>query len=367
MPDRFFRIEMLPAKQGDALWVEYGTAERTRRVLIDAGPLKAFPAVEARLKALPEGDKRVELFVITHVDTDHIEGAIRLLAMKRPRWLIEPQDIWFNGWRHLQSGHDLGGREGDILSALIRRRAFAEWNKAFNREAVKVEPGRPLPRIPLEGGLTLTVLAPDADKLKGLVDDWRTSVEKQGYDPGDLDAAWEDLVETTKFRLDDGLLGGPEDFTESLVKQLKPDPSAANGTSIAFLAEFGAKSCLFLGDAHPDLLCDSIRKLIPAGKDRLAVNAVKVSHHGSRYNINADLVQLLDAEHFLFSSNGDIFHHPNKAAIEAAVRWSVREPTLWFNYRSEYTTPWEQGESSSGRGYSTRYPAEGQEGITLKL
>ena len=53
----FFNIEMLPAKHGDALFIEYGNATRTRRLLIDGGPLHAYPELSARLQALPEGDR----------------------------------------------------------------------------------------------------------------------------------------------------------------------------------------------------------------------------------------------------------------------------------------------------------------------
>ena len=37
MPEPVFRIEMLPARQGDALWIEYGAPDDPARVLIDAG------------------------------------------------------------------------------------------------------------------------------------------------------------------------------------------------------------------------------------------------------------------------------------------------------------------------------------------
>lgn len=123
MPNPFLRIEMLPAKQGDALWIEYGTPDNTRRILIDGGPIGAYKALDEKLKQLPEGDKGVELLVISHVDTDHIEGIIRVLAAKRADWPLMPKDIWFNGWDHMVQSEILGGREGEFLSALINRRA----------------------------------------------------------------------------------------------------------------------------------------------------------------------------------------------------------------------------------------------------
>ncbi len=367
MSDVFFRIEMLPALHGDALLVEYGAGGPTRRLLIDGGPIKAFPRLIDRLNGLPEGDRGLELVVVSHVDTDHIEGLIRLFAERRSRWPIEPVDIWFNGWRHMEDAQDLGGREGDFLSALLHRRAFDEWNKAFHRDAVMVPPEGRLPEVTLEGGMKITLLSPDATRLKRMAGKWEKDVEKHGLEPGDLDGAWDQLVKATRYHPEDGLLGGPEAFDATLTKQLKPDASKANGSSIAFLAEFEGRSCLFLADAHTRVVCDSIRRLLPPGEKRLKVDALKMSHHGSRANISKELLSLVDAEHFLVSTNGDIHGHPDRAAMEAVIRWSARKPTLWFNYRNERTLGWENAGGPVEGDYDVRRPEEGEQGIALEL
>jgi len=367
MPAPFFTIEMLPAKHGDALWVEYGDGARTRRVVIDGGPLHAYPEFEARIKKLPDGDQRVELLVITHVDTDHIEGLIRLLALPRAKWPLEPNDVWFNGYRHFAPQTDLGGREGEFLSALIHRRAFDEWNRAFGRKAVVVSDGPP-PRIVLAGEMVLTLLSPDAKKLRAMGRKWEKDVAEWELDPGDLDDAWAQLVEENKFHPDAELTLGPDDLTAQLRAQLKGvDPSAANGSSIAFLAEYSGRSCLFLADAHMRVVCASIRKLLAPGQNCLRVNAVKMAHHGSRNNFTPEFLELVDAEHFLFSSNGDKFKHPDAQAVEAVIAGARRKPTLWFNYRTPFTERWEAGSLAAGARYTTRYPEPGGEGIALSL
>jgi|WetSurMetagenome_2_1015567.scaffolds.fasta_scaffold103585_2 beta-lactamase superfamily II metal-dependent hydrolase len=369
MADTFFRIEMLPAHQGDAIWIEYGKAGIRRRILIDGGPISAYQALEDRLNQLSDGDKRVELLVITHVDTDHIEGIIRLLAQRRSKWCIEPQDIWFNGWRHLKESKTLGGREGDYLSALISRRAFDEWNKAFGRKAVVVDPETPSPVKLLDDeiGMKLTLLSPSPEKLREMADKWEADVEKYGIEPGDLDTAWEQLLDTAKYHPEKGLLGGPKDFTDKLIQQLKTDQSVANGTSIAFLAEFEGRSCLFLADAHADVVCNSLTKLIPAGQKRLKIDAVKISHHGSKHNISEDLMKLIDAKHFLISTDGSIHKHPDKAAIEAVIQWSARKPTLWFNYHSKQNAAWAKTPTGSKKTFVSKYPKSADGGIVLEL
>lgn len=363
-----FDIEMLPAKHGDALWIDYARGDRVRRIVIDGGPLPAYPAFAARAGKLPAGDLRVELLVITHVDTDHIEGIIRMLALPRTKWPVEPQDIWFNGYRHVKEHAELGGREGEFLSALIHRRAFDEWNKAFNRGAVVVTDTNPLPRLTLADGMVLTLLSPDVKKLDVMARKWEKDVKEWELEPADLDGAWAQLVDETRFHPGAELTLGPEDLTAALRKQLKgTDASAANGSSIAFLAEFEGKSCLFLADAHMSVVCASIRRLLAPGQDCLRVDAVKLAHHGSRNNVTPDFLTLVDAEHYLFSSNGDKFGHPDAQAVEAVIAGSRRKPTLWFNYRSPFTERWEAGSQVADATYATRYPPPGTEGIVLRL
>lgn len=362
----FFRVEMMPAKHGDALLVEYGD-RRTRRILIDGGPLRAYPEIRARLDALRAGDQGVELLVITHVDTDHVEGIIRLLAAPEGRWPIAVSEVWFNGWRHIEEARDLGGREGELMSALIHKRLGDRWNTRFHGHAVRVgsEAGD---RIPLDDGMVLTLLSPDAGALADLLDDWKTSAPEWEIDPGDLEAAWAQLVDETKFHPDSELTLGPEDLTAKLRKLLKgKDPSTANGSSIAFVAEHGGKRCVFLADAHMKVVCASLRGLGWSPTNPLVVDAVKMSHHGSKHNFTGEFLELVDAEHFLFSSNGDQHRHPDAETVEAVIQGARRTPTLWFNYRSEFTTRWEAGSTGAGARYRTRYPAAGQDGIVVNL
>lgn len=366
MPQPQYSIEMLPACHGDALLVQYG-GDTIRRMLIDGGPLNAFPHLQKRLDALPAGDQRVELLVITHVDTDHVEGIIRLLALPEAKWPIAPEEIWFNGWRHLEEARDLGGREGELVSALIHKRAGERWNKRFGGHAVRVQ-SLPHDRIDLEGGMTLKMLSPDAEALEDLLKDWRDSAEDWEIEPGNLEQAWAQLVDESKFHPDSELTLGPEDLTAKLRKLLKgKDGSKANGSSIAFIGEFSGKSCMFLGDAHMRVICASLKRLGATSNTPLRLNAIKMSHHGSKNNITPEFFELVDAQHYLISTNGDRFEHPDREAIEAVIQGSRRKPTLWFNYRSEFTNSWEAGSKKRGAKYATKYPAQGKEGIIVEL
>ena len=107
-----FTIEMLPADEGDSLWVEYGS-DPVRRILIDCGRKTAYRSIVERVGDDP--DLAFELVVLTHVDADHIAGAVPLLQDAR-FGAERVRDVWFNGWRHLNGLHR--DYEGDIPDTL---------------------------------------------------------------------------------------------------------------------------------------------------------------------------------------------------------------------------------------------------------
>jgi beta-lactamase superfamily II metal-dependent hydrolase len=352
MCKKIFTIEMLPALHGDCLFIEYGDASHPRRILIDGGPIGAYSALEQRINKMPDGDKRFELMVLTHVDTDHADGLIRLFANRPLPFVVN--DVWFNGWKHLSPNPGLlGGIQGEFISALIAKRLKpSQWNGAFTGKPVVVPEEGDLPQRTLADGMVLTLLSPTPGKLENFRKKWKDAL-KDGMTPGNLDAALKSLEKQKKYLPGQGLLGDSPELQKILDKQLKVDDSAANATSIAFLAEWGEKSCLFLGDAHADVIIASLNRLLAQrGQERLKVDAVKVAHHGSAGNINSELVHLIDSRRFLITTNGAQFKHPDKDAIDAIISGSFSErPTLFFNYRSNYTEPWLRADKQTKYNY----------------
>lgn len=364
----FFRIELLPALHGDCLLAEYGNASRTRRMLIDGGPIGGYKHLDARLNELPAGDRRFELVVMSHVDTDHIEGIVRLFAnLLVPIRVI---DIWFNGWSHLQPGGQvLGGKQGEFLSALIVRRfRLDQWNHAFGGKAVVVPDDGPLPEHTLADGMKLTLLSPTNARLDRMRTKWKKDLGPEVV-PGDLDAAWARLAERKVYLPGQGLLGSTPELDKLLERQLKIDGAAPNGSSIAFLAEYGGKSCLFLADAHHEVITASITRLLKQRNQKtLHVDAVKVAHHGSAGNISDKLLALIDSPRFLISTNGAQFGHPDAEAVQRIIARSVHQlPTLYFNYDCDTTRPWASPEKQAELGYVAEYNPVPDKPYVIKL
>ncbi|NNE11155.1 MAG: hypothetical protein HKN41_02800 [Ilumatobacter sp.] len=338
-------VEMLLAERGDAILLEYGAGdEPTSRILIDGGPVNAgvYEGVRERLLAVPvgaDGRRHFDLLVITHVDADHVEGVIRLLQDDELRCTFD--DIWFNGWHHLASVAPtvavLGGRHGEFLSALLAAQGRPH-NMYLGGGAVFVPDEGALPVIDVRGGLRLTLLSPTKQDLEELARDWDVTVRNAGFTPGDRAAALAQL--SGEWWARPPVLGDDDRIRAS------GDRSAANGSSIAALAEFGGRSVLLAGDAHDDVLVTSLRRLRTerAITDPLPIDALKLSHHGSRHNTTAQLLAELSADHYLVSSSGDRFDHPDAETIRTVIdrHNGDDDPVLLCNYEQPQTTIWTQ-------------------------
>src|SRR5258706_40992 len=92
---------MLPAAEGDALWLSWGPEQERHQLLVDLGVRATGQAFRERIKRLPPRERRFDLLVVTHVDTDHIFGVLSGLVDAEPIEGLVFDDVWFNGWSHL--------------------------------------------------------------------------------------------------------------------------------------------------------------------------------------------------------------------------------------------------------------------------
>ena len=374
---RTFRIKLLPALHGDCIWIEYGEIGATRHVLIDGGPLGAFGALRAHVESLPAEAREVELLVVTHIDADHIDGIVKLL--RHPELGLKYNEVWFNGWPQLErslaggSYASAGGGElergavsGGALDLTLVRSGLA-GNDRFQGYAALVPDQGELPRARLPGGLVITLLSPTAEKLRALRATWLATFEALGGTPGDEAFIGERLDRDRRFRGEGALPALPGGLDEAADAATKLDAAVANGSSLAFVAEYEGRRCAFLGDAHAPPVQQALGRMArERGEDPLRLDAVKVSHHGSDGNTTTLLLQKMACRTFLVSTNGSVFNHPDDAAIARIVKHAA-PARLLFNYTSDRTRKWGDPTLQQQGNFQAVFPPEGSEGIELDL
>ena len=394
-----FRLEMLPARCGDCLLLEYGPPGGSRLVVIDGGLGETATVLWKRLESLrhQRGAEtlEIELLVVTHIDNDHIVGIIELLKADHPALKIH--DIWFNGRPQLMGlpaagspapvgssrpgdllgGADagaaaatlptpadlLGPRQGDELSGQLAARKLP-WNAHpyWQGRAVMVPEQAALPLITLGGGLRLTVLGPTFPRLYKLCQGWLDVL-------GGTDEAPTPSVDGPA-----DLLGRSDAWPPSWSDAVAGDTSAANGSSIMLLAEHDGRAILLAGDGYaPDLAraLERLRQERGLGDGRLPLDAFKLAHHGSAKNLDASVLDKVDCSRYLISTDGSTHKHPDHQALLRILRHVPRRPELLFNYEVPTTAPWRDGRADvvglGFQNYATRFPARPGEGLSLEL
>jgi hypothetical protein len=347
-----FTVTMLPAAVGDCLWIEYGDESNPRRILIDCGTPPTYrQTLRSKIDAL--GSKaEFELLIVTHVDTDHIGGVLPLFSDPPPNLRIG--EVWFNAWPQIQpEALDLlGPLDGEVLSQQLASPRFpwrsgARWNTRFRRKghpAAIPTTGR-LSTHSLAGGMKLTLLSPGKVQLELLRAVWEQVCKDGGLVPGIPSSRLDEIA--AKKGVD--FLGG-DPVRDLADTKTGMDPTEANGSTIAVLAEYEdegrMKRCIFAGDAHADVLAPSITRLAnQRGQDRLDVDVFKLPHHGSENNVTTELIESVNCKRYLFSSNGGVFSHPHPhaPAVARAILSGGPDTTLFFNYRSKTNEIWDNG------------------------
>lgn len=353
---------MLQAGHGDCIWVEYGqNGNSVHRVLIDGGTAGTYEKVKKRIKALGVSNPKFDLLVITHIDADHIAGILKLFEDEELNVTFD--DIWFNGYQHLFEHQTLGAKQGEALTDHLIKTGV-NWNKAFVKKAVRVDDSGNFTPIILSGGMRLTLMSPTKKELTKLQPKWIKEAKKAGIDP---ENRLEELGDPVTLPSGREVLGSILPDVDVLADEESTlDTSEANGSSIAFIAEYDAKRVLFGGDAHGPVLLEVLNHYLPNG-DKLVLDAFKTPHHGSDANITLDLLERLECANYLVSTNGAHFKHPDEIAISRIIKYGGNQPNLYFNYLSKYNEVWGKKALNDKYNYKVHYPKDGDSGILIEL
>lgn len=364
-----FKLTMHAASDGDALRLSWGPAGKLRHALVDLGRTGNYRALKPLLGEIGA----FELFVISHIDADHIEGAVPFLKEVTPPFV--PKDVWFNTYADLVKANErLAPEEHTILGAVQAEKVTealmargGPWNRQFKSRIVSIdnpEISSPngLKPIRFEGGLMLTLLSPDDRKLARLIPTWARELEREGLRPTDPD-------EVEEARAGRVHLGRRTPDVEQLAAEpFDEDDTAPNGTSIAFIAEYGGKRILMGADAHPGIVASSLVRLGATAQKPYRLDCLKVAHHGSKANTSPAFLRLIDCTRFAFSTDGSRHNHPNAQAIARILKADrKRKKTLFFNSRHETTEIWDKPALKEEWNYDCVFPDGNGKEIELEI
>ncbi len=311
---------VLPAYHGDCILIKtFDNDNNEFVILVDGGTSQTFRYF---LKSELEKLQKIDLLVLTHVDSDHIAGLISFFKSS----LIDSiliDEIWMNHPEIVDVDDDelISKKQGNTLLDLIRRK----------------KPDAMLKEISTDDGLLVrneikfTVLSPTPDIKKELFRQWKSS----------------ELPKEENLQVN--ISSQKNSYTESL-ESLNRIPFAPesnwksdiyNSSSISFLLESKDVSLLLLADARAEVIEKSMRDRGICEEEPLNVDFLKISHHGSSNNTSQNLLSIVKTKNYLISTNGgNADHvHPSRETIARIVYSSSQseeeEITIFFNHSIE--------------------------------
>lgn len=319
-------VKIIKAFHGDSILVSYDNDGIVKNILIDGGPSHAWEKTRPRRKKgelkkiienLESNNQKIDLLIMTHVDDDHIDGILK--------WFEDPNfnkkmisNVWFNSGQLINEYFNSNHKNPNFIELNIYESPNTSIRQGVKFEEVISELGiwqRKIIKNVEEFEMLdakLTVLSPSDTGLAKLLSKW----EKESP-----------LTETSStandYHLTINELLSNDYFSE--------DKAEHNGSSIAFILEVKNKKVMFLGDAFPSVIVQSLLKLGYSQDFPLILDAVKVSHHGSKKNTSNELLDLIACDKFIVSTNGAKHGLPNKRTLARIIN---KKPKceIYFNY-----------------------------------
>jgi beta-lactamase superfamily II metal-dependent hydrolase len=312
-------VEAIQANDGDCLLLRSDAGANPALILIDGGSrgvyrnflAKRLEQLRANLPAL-----QLRMVIVSHIDADHITGIIDMFKYmselvdegQRSHW--EVTSLWHNAFEKTAGSHPAvaqtativtaatGGvdaqelerkgftREASAVIASVKQgkdlQAYAKRITTINKETngkLIVAPRRGRYELKITSHLTFTVLGPLQAELDDLQKEWAKS--KANHE------AEEHVVVA--------------DFLNRTIPNL---------SSIVFLAEERNENekstrMLLTGDAGGDYILKGLESadLLDA-EGRIAVDVLKLQHHGSNHSVDETFFRRVIAESYVISGNG---------------------------------------------------------------
>ena len=357
-----FRIKLFPAEYGECILLSIGK-ENQYNILIDGGLSKTYQKyIKSEICHIKEVKQKIGLVVCTHMDNDHICGLIQFLKETSSDFV---ENIWYNGFLQIvnsrfysQKDNNFTDRDNKILDAIISQGMVLDVeqeigiNEGMSLGVLIEESKIPLNsvvngkaicselfenRYEIAPNIFITVLGPSKNNIMELEEHWKKDMVSRNYmfrvsDKIKLTEAFEYQIERIKsiYTNESFKISENEDLTKYIGELIERDESIANRSSISFILEYSDKKYLFLSDTVTDKVVLKNIENVVGFKYRFS--AIKLPHHGSRYNITHDFIDRYSADEYYCSTNSVKYGHPDLEVLAAILCKDSKFKKLIFNY-----------------------------------
>ena len=355
-------IKLFPAEYGDCIMLSIGK-EKQYNILIDGGLSKTYQKyIKSEIQHIKEKRQKIGLLVCTHMDNDHICGLIQVLKETNPDFI---DNVWYNGFIQIinsrfysQKENSFTDRDNKILDEIISQGVVSDSEQEIGINegmslGVLIEESKIPLNLVVEGraicselvknryeiatNIFITVLGPSKNNIIELEDHWKKDMVSRNYmfrvsDKIKLTKAFEYQMERIKsicsnesFKICEN-----EDLTKYIGDLSERDESIVNRSSISFILEYNEKKYLFLGDTVIDrTILKNIENVVGF---EYRFSAIKLPHHGSRYNITHDFISRYSADEYYCLTNSIKYGHPDLEVLSTILCKDSKFKKLIFNY-----------------------------------
>ena len=325
-------IKMLKADIGDAFIIEVKEGEESFTMVVDGGPKATQRTIVEEIAQL----EHIDLMILTHYDSDHIRGILHFFA-KYPEKAKQVEKYWVN-CPHIRVRNNGQVSPNEMYTL---KNLFMDLETEENQLNWRDEVLQGVPYDSPNGLVHIEVITPTAEAR---------TLNEQYYD--------EHVVENRKVSAEfsDRVKADYDTPLDVLAnRKITPGEQVVNNSSISFLMTINSepqKKILMLGDVKSGDVYQYLTELREGEKfskeHKLKVDAVKVPHHGSRYNLTSELLDIIECDQYLISTCGGpetkegkvpTYNHPDRMTIAKILLHDDRNKeqriTLHFNYTLE--------------------------------
>ena len=328
------KIHFLPVRYGDSFVIECDRGENHGVVVVDGGPSGGGPVL---MDKLSEIGRMPDLMVLTHYDDDHINGLHKYMETCWKCDALSAREIWANCAGNVKQKDEIEEEEGidrfatrSLLQGVKFSRlldAVAQSDDVVWREDLVEGIDKEFPFASIE------VVSPTVEFREKALHE---------MDVMAVDVDWEvpaktSIKKTKALKVIEDIDKPLEALAEDMPKAPNTSVAAqlANASSIAFILRCDGLSVLMLGDCYPHNVIAYLRSKGYSEDNPLKVDYVKVAHHGSKHNTSNELLDIVQCNHYIISTNGEKFKHPDRQSIAHILCHAKRDRTetvhLYFN------------------------------------